>query len=139
MFAEAAWLDGTKLVAELGRVAERFGLAGARERTAEDAVKFLRRELHGQAVLLVIDNVDPQHIDLRHLPIAGGRSRTLITSRAVTLDQDVGAGATSVHLDRWKKTRCRVYFRTAVPALEQAPAEELDALSAPGGFKSRRG
>jgi len=104
MFPEgAAWLNGTNLIAELRRVAERFGLQDAGRHSAEQAVAFLCRALHDRPVLLVIDNVDPAQVDLRHLPIAGGKSRTLITSRAVHLADELDDEAISLRLNVWPR------------------------------------
>ena len=60
-------------------------LGWKRERlpTVEEANKWLAVTLHDRSLLLVIDNVDPERVDAKEIPIPGGRCRTLITSRSV--------------------------------------------------------
>jgi tetratricopeptide (TPR) repeat protein len=128
--AGALWLDGTALPVELSRAAERFGLRDAR--TPEEAWRGLVRALHDLPALLVVDDVVPASVDLRQLPIPGGRCRTVLTSRFTTLPEDLSVAASALGLDPWDAATSRAYLRAAVPGLAAADAE-LDALSGVAG------
>lgn len=131
VFAESAWIDGRDLHAELGRVAKRFGWRAADgPPTVDDAVRFLRGALESRRVLLVIDQVSPGLADARALPIppAGSGSRTILTSRIVTLHEDLGKLARPLRLRTWDAAACRAHLRALVPALASEPEGGLDAL-----------
>jgi tetratricopeptide (TPR) repeat protein len=118
MFTEGAWIDVRELSADLGRVAKRFGWrASDRSPTIEEAARFLRETLAERKVLLVIDNVDPGMADLANLPIPGGKCRTVITSRIVTLHEDIGKHARAIRLGTWDIATCRAHFHAVVPSL----------------------
>ena len=127
--AGSAWLDGMSLLVELRRVAEQFGYAEGQPPSAEVAIQWLAGQLHDQPVLLVVDNVDPSHVDVKHLPMPGGRCRTILTSRWTTLGQRLEVPAQSLELNRWDKPTCRTYFRKVVPKLIDVPDKELDDLT----------
>jgi tetratricopeptide (TPR) repeat protein len=129
LFAEgAAWLDGVNLVAELARVCRRLGWPEANDPTPETAIAFLARNLHDRAFLLVIDNLTETG-DRRLVPIPGGRCRTLITSRATDVAQDLDAPAVTIRLAHWPPAISRAYLRDVVPRLAGEPDADLDALA----------
>ena len=130
MFDESAWIDARDLPTELGRVAKRFGWRHEeRLPTVDEASGFLREALAARRVLLVIDNVDPGLAEIRGFPIPGGASRTVITSRIVTLHEDLGRLARPLRLGTWDEAACRAHFRQVVPALASEPDETLDLLA----------
>ncbi|MDY7232832.1 tetratricopeptide repeat protein [Hyalangium rubrum] len=132
LFAEAAWLDASALTSELSRVAMRFGWkAEAHLRTVSEANRYLAQTLHEKPVLLIIDNVDPQHVNMNlgEIPVPGGRCRTLITTRAAILHEDLGKPAQALTLGLWDNKTCRTYLRKVAAALNTTPDAELDALA----------
>ncbi len=132
LFDESAWIDARDLAAELGRVAKRFGWRHEdRSPTVEQAGAFLREALEGRRVLLVIDNVDPGMASVRAFPVpsAASRSRLVVTSRIVTLHEDLGRLARSIRLGTWDDATCRAHFREVVPALAREPDDALDRLA----------
>ncbi|MFT3772223.1 MAG: tetratricopeptide repeat protein [Minicystis sp.] len=130
LFDEGAWIDARDLPAELGRVAKRFGLrTGDRAPRVEEAVRFLRGACEGRRVLLVVDNLSPGVADARALPILGGASRVVVTSRILTLHEDLGRGARRIRLGAWDEPVCRGHLRALVPALGSEPDQTLDALA----------
>jgi tetratricopeptide (TPR) repeat protein len=131
IFDESAWIDARDLPGELGRVAKRFGWRlEERSPTVEEAGAFLRKALEGRKVLLVIDNVDPGMASVRSFPVppTTSRSRLVVTSRIVTLHEDLGL-ARQIKLATWDLATCRAHFRQVVPALVDTPDEDLDQLS----------
>lgn len=124
----SAWLDGTNLVSELARVSRRFGWPEPTEPTPEQATTFLMNQLHDRPVLLVVDNL-PADMDSTHISIPGGKSRTLITSRTVSLAQDLGVPTKTIHLEHWPPETSRSYLREVVPRLVGEPDTDLDGLS----------
>ncbi|APR77679.1 diguanylate cyclase/phosphodiesterase (GGDEF & EAL domains) with PAS/PAC sensor [Minicystis rosea] len=126
-FDESAWLDGRDLPAELGRVAKRFGFRPERAPRPEETVRFLRAALEERRALLVVDDLSPT--DVRLVPMLGGASRVLVTSRLLTLHEDLGRGARRLHLDLWHDAACRAHLRALVPALAAEPDDILDALA----------
>ncbi len=132
LFDESAWIDARDLPAELGRVAKRFGFRhDDRQPTVDEAGAFLREALEGRRVLLVIDNVDPGMASVRAFPVprASSRSRMVVTSRIVTLHEDLGRGARSIRLGTWDDATCRAHFREVVPTLGREPDADLDRLA----------
>jgi tetratricopeptide (TPR) repeat protein len=125
----SVWIDAMNLDADAARVAERFGYRGERRPTVTEAAAFLARVLHDMRVLVVIDNVDPERIDVTALPVAGGKSRTLLTSRAVTLHESLGRPAQPLMLGRWSPEACRAYLRDVAKEHKSAPDADLDALA----------
>ncbi|WP_276204423.1 trypsin-like serine protease, partial [Enhygromyxa salina] len=125
----AAWLDGSQLVSELGRVSRRFGWVDDREPTPAEAIGLLGRALHTKRVLLVVDNFapDPEHGDLGHVPAPGGECRTLVTSRSRTVNVQLNAAA--LELGVWTIEACRDYLRERCPRLGVVPDAEIDALA----------
>jgi tetratricopeptide (TPR) repeat protein len=133
MFEESAWIDARDLEAEVGRLLKRFGVKVAR---TDDPVQALRAALSPRRVLLVIDNVSSGVAGVRALPVlAGGRARTLITSRIVSLNEDLGRGVRSVHVGGFPDAVARSFLRALVPghAPDRGHAadrdEALDALA----------
>ncbi|HEX9621651.1 MAG TPA: tetratricopeptide repeat protein, partial [Polyangiaceae bacterium] len=128
--AGAAWIDAPSLALDLPRVARRFGWPKDRDPTLEEACEHLGRELHERPVLLVVDNVDPAVQKVATLPFPGGKARTLVTSRDVSLAGSLGARVTSsaLKLGRWNTERCRDYLKKAAPQFERENAADLDAL-----------
>lgn len=124
----SAWLEGKSLTSELARVARRFGWGELADPTPLQATAFLAKQLNGRAVLLVIDDL-PAEADSAHVPIPGGKCRTLITSRAVNKAQDLGVPAETIRLEHWDAPACRAYLRKVVPRLLHEPDGDLDALS----------
>ena len=125
----AAWLDGANLIAELARVSRRFGWPNANDPTPDQAKAFLANQLHDRPVLLVVDNL----LDKRaraNVPIPGGKCRTLVTSRATDVAQDLAAPAATLRLEHWELEICRQYLRDNVPRLTSEPDADLDALAA---------
>jgi hypothetical protein len=126
--AGSAWLDGTNLVEDLARVCRRFGWPHANDPTPRDAVAFLNHELHDRALLLVIDNL-PESGDRGLVPIPGGNCRTLITSRAASVSQELDVPAAAIRLTYWPPATCRSYLRKVVPRLVNETDADLDALT----------
>jgi hypothetical protein len=124
-----AWIDAMALPSEVARVAQRFGWAQERQPTLEEAKAWMARALHDRQVLLVLDSVDPGRVDPNSLPIAGGRSRTVLTSRTLTLHEMLGRVARPLRLGQWSKPACREYLREVVPGLRNATDTDLDALA----------
>ena len=106
-----AWIDGTALPSELARVAQRFGWKSERLPTVDETNRWLAVTLHGRSVLLVVDNVDPVQVDPREIPVPGGRCRTLITTRSISLHEDLGKPAQALPLGKWNDATCREYLR----------------------------
>jgi nucleoside phosphorylase len=109
-----AWIDGSpeRFAGELARVSERFGWSTkqrGREPTRDEAVEWLKAALPNKRVLIVVDNLDPEHSDPKHVPIPGGRARTIVTSRTSTLDEHLGAAR--LPLGVWSFDVCRSYLR----------------------------
>jgi tetratricopeptide (TPR) repeat protein len=131
IFDESAWIDARDLPAELGRVAKRFGYAHDRLPTVEEAGAFVRDALAERRVLVVIDNVDPGMAQVKSFPVPAlhSRSRLVITSRILTLHEDLGRLARPLRLLTWDDATCRAHFREVVPALAQTPDADLDRLS----------
>ena len=132
LFDESAWIDARDLPGELGRVAKRFGWRHEdRSPTVEEAGAFLREALAARRVLLVIDNVDPGMAAVRTFPVpsATSRSRLVVTSRIVTLHEDLGRLARPLRLGTWDDATCRAHFREVVPALIRTPDGDLDRLA----------
>ncbi len=139
LFDESAWVDARDLGAELARVARRFGApeGASAPRTAEEAGAFLRTALEGRRVLLVIDDVAPGMASVRAFPVPSpaSQSRLVVTSRIVTLHEDLGRLARPLRLGTWDAAACRAHLREAVPSLSAAPDAVLDALGrAVGGL-----
>jgi tetratricopeptide (TPR) repeat protein len=99
-----------------------------REPTPAAAIHFLRNNLHDRAVLLVVDNL-PADADAADLPIVGGKSRTIITSRAVDWDLKVDVPLKTLRLEHWLSETSREYLRKVVPRLKREHDDDLDALS----------
>lgn len=122
----AAWIDASSLPSELGRVAQRFGWKRERLPTVEEANQWLANALHDRAVLLVVDNAQAEQA--KELPIPGGKCRTLITSRAVALHEDLGKPALALPLGKWSDEVCRRYLRE-VSGRGELQDEALDKLA----------
>jgi tetratricopeptide (TPR) repeat protein len=122
-----AWLDGAALPAELTRAAVRFGWPGARPPDTAQAHRWLADVLHELDVLVVVDNVAEQ-VDVRLLPIPGGRCRTVITSASRTLAEGTGKKAKTIALDSWKNATGRDYLRLVAGAPAETADGELEAL-----------
>jgi tetratricopeptide (TPR) repeat protein len=123
----AAWLDGGRLVSELGRLGRRLGWAEQREPTPEEALALLERALHGKKFLIVVDNFDPVSGRSEQVPRLMGDCRTLVTSRSRTLG--VWLEAKSFALGVWTPEACREYLRERCEHLRFVPDVELDALT----------
>jgi tetratricopeptide (TPR) repeat protein len=124
----AAWLDGARLVAELGRICRRFGWHEPNDPPPQEALTFLQSKLHDRALLLVVDNL-PEIVDRKLVPIPGGRCRTLITSRATDVAQDLDVPAATIRLEHWPSDVCLEYFREVVPRLVHENDRDLVALA----------
>lgn len=107
--AGVAWLDGDKLISELGRVSRRFGWTDEREPMPSEALHVLERALHDERFLLVVDNFAPERGSLEHVPRPRGTCRTLVTSRSRTLD--VSLDAVRLALGVWSPLACRTNLR----------------------------
>ena len=129
LFDESAWLDGRDVASEIGRVAKRFGWRGE-QAGAGDARSFLKATLERRRVLLVIDHVSPGAADVRALPIPEGGSRTILTSRILTLHEDIGRAAQPIRLGGWDDATSRAHLLDLVPTLAAEPSDVLDALTA---------
>ncbi|WP_052559334.1 tetratricopeptide repeat protein, partial [Enhygromyxa salina] len=123
----AAWLDGSQLVSELGRVSRRFGWTDSREPTPAEAIDLLGTVLHTKPFLLVVDNYDPDHGYLGHVPVPGGQCRSLVTSRSRTVNVRLDAAA--LVLGAWTIEACREYLRERCPRLGAVADSEVDALA----------
>jgi tetratricopeptide (TPR) repeat protein len=53
----------------------------------------------------------------------------VVTSRIVTLHEDLGRLARSIRLGTWDDATCRAHFREVVPALAREPDADLDRLA----------
>jgi tetratricopeptide (TPR) repeat protein len=124
----AAWLDGANLVSELVRVCGRFGWPEKTDPTPQRATAFLTNQLHRRPILLVVDNL-PAMADSTHVPIPGGKCRTLITSRSLSLAHDLAVPAKTIRLEHWSPEVSRQYLQEAVPHLAGEPDTDLEALS----------
>lgn len=130
LFEEGAWIDARDLAGELGRVAKRFGLRTFdRAPSAAEARAFLCDAIARRRVLLVVDDVNPGLADLGALPIPGGASRVIVTTRLLTLHEDLGRGARPVPVAPWSEEQSRAHLVAMVPALASEPEEVLDALA----------
>jgi tetratricopeptide (TPR) repeat protein/nucleoside phosphorylase len=125
--AGVAWLDGEKLISELGRVSRRFGWSDEREPMPNEALDVLASALHDQRFLIVVDNFDPERGNLEHVPRPKGACRTLVTSRSRTLD--VSLDAASLSLRVWAPLACRTYLRERCEHLGAVVDAELDPLA----------
>jgi tetratricopeptide (TPR) repeat protein len=105
----AAWIDATSLPSELGRIAQRFGWKRERLPTVEEANQWLATALYDRAVLLVVDNADADQA--KEIPVPGGKCRTLVTSRALMLHEDLGKPSLPLPLGKWSDKTCREYLR----------------------------
>lgn len=119
-----AWLDGQSLPSELERVCRRFGLEDEDPQPAE-AIEFLSARLLDARVLLVVDNVDPDGVDRKHIPRPGGACRTLVTSRSVTIDDELDAR--SLKLGLWSRSEGIAYLRARV-SLDEIEDDDLAPL-----------
>jgi tetratricopeptide (TPR) repeat protein len=133
LFEESAWLDARDLQGELARLTRRFGRTEVRPPRIDEAQAFLKAALEGRRVLLVVDNLSPGLADVRALPVPGGASRTVVTSRILTLHEDLGRGARQIRVAPWDEVTSREHLRALVPALS---AESDGAL---GGLVQRVG
>ena len=124
----AAWLDGSDLPFHLARAARRFGWSEETDPTPEQATRFLASQLHGRAALLVVDNF-PVGANSAHIPIPGGKCRTLITTNAVGLLRDLDVPVETIRLGHWPLETCREYLRALVPRLVRESDADLDGLS----------
>lgn len=124
-----AWLDGSprQLTAELARVSRRFGWSDKREPTPAEAVKLLKTSLANKQVLLVVDSFDPARTKETHVPLVVGKSRTLVTSRARTLDVDLDAA--TLTLGEWPVEVCRDYLRRRCDRLATTLDADVDVLA----------
>lgn len=122
-----AWLDGRELIAELGRVARRFGWAGEREATPTEALSLLGQQLHTRRFLLVVDNFDPTKGDPDHVPSPGGQCRTVVTSRSRPLAGRLVGG--QLELGVWDLDTCCEYLRERCPRLQSESDRDLDRLA----------
>ena len=130
MFPDGSvWIDAMNLDGDAARVCARFGYEGERRPTVVEAAQFLKGALHDRRVLVVIDNVLPDKVDVAGLPIVGGTSRTVLTSRAVGLHELIGQAARQMLLGRWSEETCRAYLREVVPGLVSAPDKDLNSLA----------
>ncbi|MEP7122687.1 MAG: tetratricopeptide repeat protein [Byssovorax sp.] len=124
-----AWIDATALPSELRRVAQRFGWNSEHQPTVEEANRWLAVKLHNRPVLLVIDNVNPVLVDARDIPVPGGRSRTLITTRSISLHEDLGKQAETIPLGKWSDATCREYLRSVTKRDDLREDARLDELA----------
>ena len=132
LFADGAvWLDGTSLPLEAARAAQRFGWSGARPPSLEEAGQWLACKLHERNVLMVIDDVDANfaRTSPASIPIVGGRSRTVITTRAIELHNDLASAARPIVIGTWTVAESRVFLREIAPRLETASDADIDALT----------
>ncbi len=131
--AGAVWIDAENLSRDLPYAARCFGWIEQRDPTLEEANRYLSQELHRKHALVIVDNVDPTLIDVRALPFPGGCTRTLLTSRHITLARTLAQGlqieSVPLELSLWSLRRCRAYLRQVALELAREPDEELDALS----------
>jgi tetratricopeptide (TPR) repeat protein len=122
-----SWLNAHDLVAELARVSERFGWTHSRNPTPEEAVSLLSKALHSKRALLIIDDFASKEHDVAHIPIPGGQSRTLVTTRSQVLA--LALDAVSLPLDVWALDACRQYVHDKCPWLQSDHAAKIDALT----------
>ena len=127
----AVWLDGTSLPLEAARAAQRFGWTGAQPPSLKEAVQWLACELHERNVLIVIDDVDadPERTNPGSIPVVGGRSRTVITTRAIELHNDLAAVARPIVVGTWTAAESRVFLREIAPRLATSSDADIDALT----------
>jgi tetratricopeptide (TPR) repeat protein/nucleoside phosphorylase len=125
----SVWIDGShdRIIAELARVGRRFGWSDTREPTTVEAVRLLNETLAGKRVLVVVDNFDPDRNTKEQVPIPGGEARTLVTSRARTLDDILGGER--LELGVWTIEACREYLRKSCPQLSRVADARVDALA----------
>ena len=131
LFDESAWLDAADLPAGLVRVARRLGGPDLGARPSQDeACAAVRAALEARRLLLVIDGVAPGTASVRAFPVpsAASKSRLVVTSRILTLHEDLGRLARPIRLSPWEAGASRAYLREAVPALAGAPDALLDRI-----------
>jgi tetratricopeptide (TPR) repeat protein len=112
----------------LARVSRRFGWREQTDPTPQQATQFLGTHLYDRPLLLVVDNL-PANADVTHVPIPGGKCRTLVTSRSMSLADDLGVPAATIRLEHWPPATSRQYLRDVVPRLAKEPDADLNALS----------
>lgn len=109
-----AWIDASpeRFASDLARVSERFGWPTkehCRAPTPDEAVDWLKATLPKKRALIVVDNLDPNHSEPKHVPIPGDSARTIVTSRTSTLDEDLRAAR--LPLGVWSLDVCHTYLR----------------------------
>jgi tetratricopeptide (TPR) repeat protein len=124
----AAWLDAANLISELSRICRRFGWNDKNDPHPLQAATFLKNQLHNRSILIVVDNVTLS-ADLNLIPIPGGKCRTLITSRILSLSNDLDSPTTTITLKQWPLDICRKYFRETIPRLVNTPDADLNNLA----------
>lgn len=128
------WIDGSheRFVAELARVCRRFGWSKKDAPTPAETCTWLKDRLASKRVLLVVDNFEPEKSPPEYVPIPGGESRTIVTSRKRTLDLQLD-GAVPLELGIWTPEVCRGYLRDHCRRdcrwLTIASERELDELA----------
>jgi tetratricopeptide (TPR) repeat protein len=125
----SVWIDAMNLDSDVARVCKHFGYQGERQPTLTEAAQFLARVLFEKRVLVIIDNVWPDKVDVTLLPVVAGRSRTVLTSRALGLHESMGHPSRPLVLGRWSEETCRAYLREVVSALASASDKDLDGLA----------
>jgi hypothetical protein len=131
MFPDGSvWVDAMNLDTDAARACERFGYGGGRRPTPTEAAQFLAKVLHDKRELVVIDNVPETGVAPETLPIVGGTSRTVLTSRAILLHTSLNTPARRLRLGLWSKDACRAYLMAMAEEQAGAVEAELDALSA---------
>jgi tetratricopeptide (TPR) repeat protein len=123
-----SWLDGRDLEFDIARVARRLGWSSRREATPDEARAFLEEQLHARRILLVVDNLDLSQTDPRSVPVPGGSSRVLLTSRDTTVVQRLEEISSVFAVERWDVERARKYLRAIEPSFERDSDDSLDAL-----------
>ncbi len=130
LFDESAWIDAADLPAELARVARRFGADLGPRASEDEACAAVRAAIEARRVLLVIDGVAPGTASVRSFPVPSeeSASRLVVTSRILTLHEDLGHRARPIRVFPWDAAASRAHLREAVPALAGAPDALLDRL-----------
>lgn len=123
------WIDAMKLTADISRVAQRFGLNDVQIDDVRGMNRWLATRLDDLDVLLVIDNVDHDEVRLDELPLVGGRSRTVLISRSLSLHKELDEPAFRLVLHCWTPEVCRSYFRQVAEELAKIRDEDLDGLA----------
>ena len=124
------WLDASSLATDLPRLAARLGMNLGREPLIDEARDWVVQTLTARRALLILDNVTTNGTVLSQLPIPGGSSKVLLTTRDLTVGLQLGQTHARMDLEAWTKDRARSFLKAAQSGFHGETDEALDALTA---------